>query len=102
ASRYINQVQTGDYLTASVLIRNNDPQNPARLILRSTNSDTDNIYFEDNHSLQDLGHGWQLLSLRGHISSVPATSQMECLVYYPGKKGIRVQSLSIKHFGERY
>jgi hypothetical protein len=54
------------------------------------------VYFEDNHSLQDLGHRWQLLSLHGHIQAEPTAGRMECLVYYPGEKKILIKDLTVR------
>ncbi len=94
-------VTTGDYLEITLRIYKNDPENKCRLIARSGQSDTDGIYFEDSGSLQDIGHGWQLLRLRGKINATPADGQLICQAYYPGNKTITVRDLQIKHFGRR-
>ena len=91
----IGGVEDGDYIVATVCVNNLDGENPGRLILRPIPGDTTGIYFEDSHSLQDIGHGWQLLTLRGHIPATPLNSQMECLVYYPGDKEMEVRDLEI-------
>ena len=97
----ISGVTTGDYLEITLRILDNDKDARCRLIARSVQSDQDGIYFEDSGSLQDIGHGWQLLRLRGKINSTPADGKMVCQVYYPGNKKITVQDLQIRHMGRR-
>lgn len=97
----IEDVAAGDYIVATIVVKENDSENPARIILRSYTSDTDGIYFEDSHSLQDLGHKRQLLTLRGHITQAPENGQLELLVYYPGNKKIKIRDLEFSHMGQR-
>jgi hypothetical protein len=95
----LSDVQEGDYIEVTTGILNQDIKNPGRLILKSLQSDTDGIYFEDSHSLQDIGNQWQLLRLRGRIQKTPIDGKMECLVYYPGRQTIKVRNLEIQHMG---
>jgi len=97
----IKDVYAGDYLEITLRIFGNDNDSRCRLIARSVQSDQDGIYFEDSGSLQDIGHGWQLLRLRGKMNTIPADGNMVCQVYYPGNKKITVQDLQIRHMGRR-
>ncbi|TSA34629.1 MAG: hypothetical protein D4R64_11425 [Porphyromonadaceae bacterium] len=97
----ITGVTAGDYLEITIRISGNDNDARGRIIARSVQSDQDGIYFEDSGSLQDIGHGWQLLRLRGKLNSTPADGKMVCQVYYPGNKTITVQDLQIRHMGRR-
>lgn len=97
----ITGVIAGDYIEITLRILNNDPDAGCRLIARSLQSDQDGIYFEDSGSLQDIGHHWQLLRLRGKINAAPADGRMVCQAYYPGSKKITVQDLQIRHMGRR-
>jgi hypothetical protein len=99
--RTINGVRAGDYLEITLRIKGNDPDARGRLIARSAESASDGIYFEDSGSLQDIGHGWQLLRLRGRINNTPAGGEMLCQVYYPGSKKLTIQDLEINHMGRR-
>ena len=96
----VDKVIAGDYIEATVCIRNLDKENPGRLILRSMQSETDGVYFEDSHSLQDIGGRWMLLRLRGRIQKAPADGKLECMVYYPGQKKIEIRNLEIRHMGK--
>lgn len=100
-AKTLKDVMAGDYLEITLRIFHNDTDARCRLIARSIQSDQDGIYFEDSGSLQDIGHGWQLLRLRGKISKTPADGKMVCLAYYPGSKKITVQDLQIRHMGCR-
>ncbi len=92
----VQNVKAGDYLEVTVCVQNKDEKNLGRLILKSLQSDTDGIYFEDYHSVQDIGGHWQLLRLRGKIQTAPKDGQLECFVYYPGQKELKVRDLEIK------
>ncbi|TSA34623.1 MAG: hypothetical protein D4R64_11395 [Porphyromonadaceae bacterium] len=93
-------VEDGDYIEVTVCVLNQDARNPGRLILKSIQSDSDGIYFEDSHSLQDIGDHWQLLRLRGRVQNAPVDGRMECLVYYPGQLELKVRDLEIRHMGK--
>ncbi len=100
-SYYFGDVVSGDYLEITLRIKNNDDAARCRIIARSVQSDQDGIYFEDSGSLQDIGHGWQLLRLRGRVKASPLDGNMLCQVYYPGAKTISIQDLNIRHMGRR-
>ena len=97
---FVIGVEDGDYIEVTVCVLNQDAKNPGRLILKSIQSDSDGIYFEDSHSLQDIGDHWQLLRLRGRIQNVPLNGRMECMVYYPGQKELKIRDLEIRHMGK--
>lgn len=97
----ISGVNTGDYLEITLLIFGNDAENKCRIIARSALSEQDGIYFEDSGSLQNIGHGWQLLRLRGRINDLPAGGNLLCQAYYPGKSEIKIHNLHIRHMGRR-
>jgi hypothetical protein len=97
----IKGVIAGDYLEITLRVSGNDNEARCRLIARSAQSDQDGIYFEDSGSLQDIGHGWQLLRLRGRINKAPADGKMVCQVFYSGNKKITIQDLQIRLMGRR-
>ncbi|MFA6481687.1 MAG: hypothetical protein WCW62_03840 [Bacteroidales bacterium] len=97
----ITDIRAGDYLEVTVRILSNDQEAGCRLIARSLQSDQDGIYFEDSGSLQDIGHGWKLLRLRGKIGASPADAKMICQAYYPGKNKVTIQDFQIRHMGRR-
>lgn len=98
---FIKGVTEGDYLEITLRIFHNDNDARCRIIARSLQSDQDGIYFEDSGSLQDIGHGWQLLRMRGRTAKTPPDGQMVCQIYYPGHEKITVQDLQIRHMGRR-
>lgn len=97
----IADAESGDYLEITVRVHKNDPENPVRLIARTQNPEEENLYFEDSHSLQDIGGGWQLLRLRGRLNDTPKNGQMLCQIYYPGQNEVSVMDLKIRHMGIR-
>jgi len=97
----VNGVIAGDYMEITLRIFHNDNDARCRIIARSPQSDQDGIYFEDSGSLQDIGHGWQLLRMRGRTAKTPPDGKMICLVYYPGNKKVTIQDLQIRHMGRR-